>query len=62
MPVPRVRTHYDDGMIEGEIVKGPTSTGLFVIRIHDDLTLARHVDRIVPLDDAAKALVAKAGA
>jgi uncharacterized NAD-dependent epimerase/dehydratase family protein len=48
----------DEGQVEVEILSGPSPTGLFVV--HDGTRkLARHRDRLSPLDDEAREMLKK---
>jgi hypothetical protein len=46
----------DEGNIEVEILSGPTSTGLFIVT-DGKRKMARHRDRLLPLDDEAKGVI-----
>ena len=54
----KVRTFDDDHMAEAELLSAPGVTGLCKVKI-GDRTLARHVDRLEPLDDEARKLLKK---
>lgn len=45
-------------MVEAELLSGPGSTGLCKVRVGERV-LARHVDRLEPLDEDAKTLLKK---
>jgi len=54
--VVRVRTFKDqDSQIEGELARGPTSTGLCVVKLDDGSRVVRHRTGLTPLDDEARA-------
>ncbi len=56
-------TFYDDETMTVEIMTPPSSTGLCRVRMNDGagsyMTIARHVDRLTPINDAAKELLKK---
>ena len=55
----RAETFLDDKTIEVEIVTDPTVYGLCKVKTKEGKFLARHVDRLEPLDDEARAIVHK---
>ena len=55
----KVRTFYgDDAAVEGEIERGPTTTSLFFVRMPDGRLVVRARERLTPLDDEARKLLA----
>lgn len=46
----RVVVTIDDERFEGDIVSGPTGTGLLKIRLDGGKVVVRHVFRVTPLD------------
>jgi len=52
----RVRTFKDqDSQVEGEMTRGPSSTGLCIVKLDDGSRVVRHRSGLTPLDDAARA-------
>ena len=58
--IPRVSTDSDGQRVEGVIVSTqPSSTKLMKIKLDGRETIVRHVDRVTPLNEAARKFLGK---
>jgi hypothetical protein len=50
----RVSVQIDNEDFEGDIVSGPTNTGLLKVKLDSGKVVVRHIDRVVALDQEAR--------
>jgi hypothetical protein len=55
----RVSVDIDNESFEGDIVSGPTSTGLLKVKLDSGKVVVRHTDRVVALDQESRDIVGK---
>lgn len=54
----KVETFNNDGeTVQGEILSGPTSTGLFTVKMPEGNIIVRHRDRLQGIDEESRKLL-----